>query len=763
MKPKGRNRAKINRVMPKKGIAAHLQINVYMVLAFSIIALVSLFLRFNIYPILTVNPTIALLGDPDSSSYLRLFDLAISNFPKMPPVMDYYSNYPWGFKPDIPPIWPYMLAAVSLPIIKALNMNPHQVAGLLVVILAMGAAIPIYYLARELYGKSVALIAAAIAPIHPFFIILSTGAIDHITLDLFFVPLVFALFFVSKRYFLEKNYRRFVVLAGLGGLFTALSMMTSLTLVLIFAIMLIPISIALFILSRENLKPVLAAFGGQFGAATLTFCLFALITPWFSSSLEFTQLSYLHIAVFGAIAIFGGINYFVLHTSIKQSTYRLIIGIIILTVVAIAFSIPHLREIILSGYYRSIGSYPLGIYTHELFSLFERGIGWAIMYYSYFIFVAPITIIYLLIKDISQRKVGFEQLFFYAMLLALGFYAVQALHYYSPYFSIFLVIGYALSIYTGASLMHNKLANTKYDYLNYDVIATIGTVVVIVIMALTTMNLPPQEISNNLIDLADYIKTYTEKPGDFYNPTKKPGYSIMCSWNDAPRLQYLSQRATVSSANHEIGITGIIASDRFYQATSEDEALNILRSLNVKYVIAGSPFAIWGGDISRIGEPGPAPDKIAGLIKQDQFNAYEQAHFMAIRLVEPIEYIQPPDTTEPLHHLRLLFISYRDRANSPLLLYEVVKGSRVVVKAAPNSPITIGAPAIHGNRRFIIWRDFGQTDDRGIFSTIVPYSTGTTGASITIEPYKIQVGGQEYMLNVTESAVTRGETINLKS
>jgi len=720
---------KVNKNSSKRSGTACPRNNVYLILAFVALTLISLFLRFKILPILTGDPTLTLTADSDSSSYLRLFDLIIHNFPKTPTGMDFYSNYPWGFKPDIPPIWPYLLAVISLPVSKILSLNPQEVAGLLVVLLGTAAAIPIYFLAKELFGKKVGLTTAAVALVHPFFILLSSAAIDHITADIFLVPSALALFLVSKRYYSEGRNWKFAILAVLGGACVALSIMMSLTLILVLSMTLLPVVPALFLLSKEKIKPVLAAIGVQFATATLVLGLLAVITPWFSSSFTFEALSYLHIAVFAAIAMFGGISYLALRTNAKQITYRSVMGCAIIAVLALVVGVPNFREIVVSGYYRSIGSYPLGKNTIELASVFDRGIDWLFFYYSYFVVVIPITIVYLAVKDIKERrerrnrKTSFEHIFFYTMLFALGFYTLQALHYYSPYFSIFAVIAYGLGISVSADFVCERLKSTRASFMGRNLLTAIGAVAAIVVMVFTIKDTPPTASNANLAGLAQYMRTSTDVPGDFYDYAKKPSYSVMCSWADACKLQYLSQRAMVSSANQEIGIKGIIASERFYQATSEDEALAMLRSLDVKYVVAGGRLTVWHGDISKIGISGANPDKTVRVLKGDELPANKVGQLMAARMVWSSARLASSGVTSPLHHFRLLYISYYDSEKPPLLLYEVVKGARVVVKAKPNSPVAISTNISFNTRRFTAWQDSGTTNEHGVFSTIVPSSS----------------------------------------
>lgn len=756
---------KANKDSSKKRGTAYLKGNVFLIVAFMAVILTSLVLRLHILPVLTVDPTLVLTGDADSPSYLRLFDMVIAKFPKMPTGIDYYSNYPWGFLPDTPPIWPYFLALIALPVSKVLSLNTQQVAGLLVVVISMAATIPIYYLAKELFNKKVALITAALALVHPFFIISSSAAIDHITADVFLVPSVFALFFIARRYFYEENLKKFAALAVLGGICVAVSIMVSLSLILVLSIMLIPVAVALFMLSKKELRPILAALGGQFGAATFILCLFALITPWFSSSLEYDRLSYFHIVAFGAIAAFGGLGYLLLRTNLKQSMYRSIIGIIIFTVIGVALFVPHIREVLLSGLYRSIGNYPLGKNTNELVSLAVKGKNWLFQYYSYFIIVTPVTTACLLVKDIRQHKISFEHLFFYAMLFVLGFYTFEALYYFSPYLSTFMVITYGLTIALGSSfvsgLIGGRLNNARPRHLGGDILAILGAFVVVVIMVLTVTNVPPRITNANLAGIANYLKTNTDASGDFYDPATKPAYSVMCYWGDGFLLQYLSQRAMVSSGNHEIGMPGIIASERFYQANSENAALSALQNLNVKYVVAGGPYEVWSGDVSKIGDAGANPDEIVRLVNQNELSPSQSDQLMATRLVSPLMSSLAARNNQPLHHFRLLFISYYDNTQLPLLLYEVVKGARVVVKGVPNAPVAVSINADFSNKRFVVWQDSGQTDANGTFSTVIPYPTSTSNAPLVIEPCRINIGGTERTLTIQEKTVIDGTTINL--
>jgi len=140
-------------------------------------------------------------------------------------------------------------------------------------------------------------------------------------------------------------------------------------------------------------------------------------------------------------------------------------------------------------------------------------------------------------------------------------------------------------------------------------------------------------------------------------------------------------------------------------------------------VVAGGRLTVWHGDISKIGISGANPDKTVRVLKGDELPANKVGQLMAARMVWSSARLASSGVTSPLHHFRLLYISYYDSEKPPLLLYEVVKGARVVVKAKPNSPVAISTNISFNTRRFTAWQDSGTTNEHGVFSTIVPSSS----------------------------------------
>ncbi|MDI6716385.1 MAG: hypothetical protein QME63_05530 [Actinomycetota bacterium] len=735
--------------------------NLQIILALALAAFVSLYLRYRLFPILSYNPAYVLAADNDSASYLRLFDLALTKFPKMPGSIDFYSAYPWGFKQVISPIWPYFLAMFSIPMSVIFRLQPAQAAGLLAIAVGLAAPIPIYFFTKEIFGKQIALISAFISLFLPRFVSLSNTRIDHHVADLLLVSLIFASFLNARRYYIEKKTSDFVILLGVAGMLVAAAMLISLSLILILSMIMVPVIISLFIFSREEVEPVFAVSCGIFGFASLILALLTLTTTWFVKSFDFSHLSYLHIAVFGVIAIISGVGFAAFRTSINLSTIRIIVASALVALIGLAFSISPTSSILVKAYLRSIGSYPLGIETQELSSMFSRGIFIPIAHYSYLFFIAPLAIIYSLLAILHKRAFKFEHLFFYSMFTLLGFYAIEAL-YYSLYLSIFIVIGYALSIALVARSFRVKINDTKSGNKRVNLMLSVCTLAVILVMAYEdSVLLKPVMTNPNLLDIAQYIRENTPAPGNFYRPEEKPSYGIMCNWDQSFRLQYFSQRATVSTGNHETGIKGVIAAEKFFQALSENEGLKVLEGLNVKYVVIDRLIDFWEGDISRIGEPTIRPIEVARRVDPSEADMNKIRQTMAARLYYDILSPPPIDNRPPLHHFRLLYISDAFYGPEPFIIQEVVKGARIIVKMAPGDTASIETKITANNGYVITWRSTGQADENGIFSTIVPYSTQGGKPFIKVERYRLKSGNIDSFFDVDEDAVQNGETISL--
>ncbi len=739
---------------------SYFQNNLYAIIAFALVILAALFLRYRILPILTQNALFLLTADADSASYLRMFDLAVSHFPRMPASMDYYSSYPWGFKYVLPPIWPYTLAGFSLLVSTIAHIDVRQAAGVIVLALGMAATVPIYFLARELFGKKIALAAAAFALVLPDFALLPALGVDHHIADALLIPSAFVLFIMAQRFFLERNSKGFVFAGIFGGVAIAASLMMSLSLILVNSMVVLPVVVALFVLDREDIKAALAALGMLFGFATLTLVISALTTAWPAGGFEFSKLSYFHIATFGAIAVSGALGYALLAVRVKLSLFRSIAGVAVFTALALAVAVPAVSQLLLKGYWRSIGNYPLGLDTFELTPLFKPDASWAQRFFSPLLLTAPIAVVWLAARDWRRDSISFNRIFFYVISVSLGFYTVKV-RYYSDFLAIFLVISYALFLFLAVDYIYSKFKDYLPARLSANSLFAVATAIAVIGVAYPLAGASPGRVDPNLYALSRYIQQHTPSPGDFSNPSAKPSYGILCNWSWSFQLEYLAERACVSTGNHESGINGIIAAEKFYQIQDEDEAYKTLKDIGVRYVVGDKKFTLWSGDIEKIGEPSANPDAVVRVLRQEELDVEAVRRTMAYRLCW--EVLNPPreGTVEPLHHFRLLYISDAVTNSAPFMLFEAVKGARLTISAAPDKPVAIWTKVRANNGRVLPFKVMGRTNARGLFSATVPYPSKTSDI-IKAGPYQLQVGYSRRTADISEQAVRDGDEIVMK-
>lgn len=752
----------MNRILKKlKGLCEY---SPYWFGVFSVLVLGSLYFRYLRLPVLSGEAVSFLTINPDSATYLRQFDLVLSSLPFLPASIDYYSNYPWGLEYFLPPVWPYLLAILSLPIAAVFNLEPTQAAGVVVLIVSVAIAIPIYILAKELFGRRVGLASAAISLFYPRFMLVETIGIDHHMADVFLAASVFALYVVSRRHLGDGNRSRFIGAAVFAGALIALSMLISLSLVLIIGLLFLPVLIALFVLAKDELSPIMGSLGAVFGSAAAILGALALVTPWFSNAFEFSRLSLLHVAILGAIAAFGAIVYYALQKGAKLSQLRVIAGSSVLLATMACVLVPYLNESIYRGYLRSIGSYALGNETLELHSLLSYGLANTPRALSDLVFIAPLTVVGLISRDLRRRSTNFESLFIYTILTVLSYYTFKAFGYYSMYLSIILLIIYGLGVVWAAHLLVSCSKRYGRRIFRLDATAVFVSALALAVVIVGGFSNAVVLPNANLLAVAEYITANTERPGDFSTPTRPPAYSIMCKWTESYQIEYLAQRATVSTGNHDTGREGILASERFFQAESEEEALIILKDAKAKYIVASDKITVWQGDIERILEPMPNFGSVVRPLTANELAGRDTAlTLMSIRLYWATLMALPKNEKAPLHNIRLIYAGNLDSNYEPVLLYEVVEGARLEVRDKPGSKVSIWTNIKDKSGNGFTWRATGIVDSTGVFSTTTPYSTKGNQASITAEPYRLEVGQTQKWFDIEENTVVDGTRVILNT
>jgi len=154
----------------------------------------------------SISPNHVLFIQPDAYYHLRRATIMVRNFP-LYPTIDSYMAYPQGAEPPWPPLYDFLIALISIAVGLG---NPSDrtimlVTAFLPPLLAGLTVVPAFLLARELFGRRVALVAAFFAVLMPGQLTYSVvGSGDHHVAEVLFSTLFF--------YFLMKSLRLYGVL-----------------------------------------------------------------------------------------------------------------------------------------------------------------------------------------------------------------------------------------------------------------------------------------------------------------------------------------------------------------------------------------------------------------------------------------------------------------------------------------------------------------------------------------------------------------------
>jgi hypothetical protein len=93
-------------------------------------------------------------------------------------------------------------------------------------------------------------------------------------------------------------------------------------------------------------------------------------------------------------------------------------------------------------------------------------------------------------------------------------------------------------------------------------------------------------------------------------------------------------------------------------------------------------------------------------------------------------------------------------------VFERVKGAVLLVASLPGTQVFVGVrlECAHGHK--LGWQDGGQCDAEGHLKLVLPYATADPNGEIrAVEDYHLQVGGNGYLVRVTDAQVRTGETL----
>ena len=151
----------------------------------------------------------------------------------------------------------------------------------------------------------------------------------------------------------------------------------------------------------------------------------------------------------------------------------------------------------------------------------------------------------------------------------------------------------------------NREAKQKEELSKGDIAFAIFFIAFILLPSFV-VDIKPFDMSEDWKNALLWLKENTEVTSYYYNPEKKPEYSVLSWWDYGNWIVYVAKRPVVAN-NFQAGARDAA---RFFTAQSEEEAMKIVKRRGVRYVV--TDFDMWVGNKTKSGKF-LAIMKIAGL------------------------------------------------------------------------------------------------------------------------------------------------------
>lgn len=257
-----------------------------------------------------------------------------------------------------------------------------------------------------------------------------------------------------------------------------------------------------------------------------------------------------------------------------------------------------------------------------------------------------------------------------------------------------------------------------------------------------------QRTQRGLVPIARWLAAHSPPTSGWLDPTARPEYGVLAAWGDGHLLRWVARRPVVQdNFGDDVGTRNFALAERYYAATSEQEALAILADLQVRYVLVR-------GSGSGHGE-GYAPESLFARLhwlkgSSGSLGAGPQGAVIRVPALA--------------QHRLLLDAEARDaqagHSRPAYKLYEIVPGAHVTGTAAPGALVTLRLPLHAGSSGRFVYATETTADASGRYELTLPYAN--QGSVTDLRPaahYELSSGALRATLAIDESAVREGRRI----
>ncbi len=673
---------------------------------------------------------------------------------------DSYLNYPYGLDITWPPFFDQISAALCVALGQHSKPGIEMVACFAPIIFGVIAIAAVYYAVRELFDHKMAILAAFMAALAPYYLLYTMfAAMDHHCLEVL-LSIISLLFMIMA---ICRKERRFIF-AFVTGVAMALLAYTwqgadiYLAVFLIYAAVQITLDLKEGKSSNETAKILLAAYATAF----------ILLLPFGSTA--WLYASFVGIgAMIAALCIMFALAHIIARGKTSWTAFPL--TILILTA---SFAI---TSELYGGFFGVGGLIQFGmqyIWGGEMIG--KIGEAEPLIYDAdTFVLVAFSLLGCNLIFSLGgmaasaifiRRSAGFKR---QGQILLLVWMVA----------TIILTLGQSRFLYISSIAMGILVSILFFSLLgeinkryqdgeqapsarNFRLLTGIMLLLLVLPTAWDaasfTASYPP-EAAGDWAESLFWLKENSNATSFFESPDKVPEYGVMSWWDYGNWILYLAERPVVAN-NFQ---TGVEDAAKFYLSEDEQEATTVLDTRRSRYVFVDNKLIY--GKLAALTTW--ANKDLTAYIKNEDYGSdivYTPTEKLYNTTLGKLYLFDGAGTG----HFRLVYESKTFLGSNPakaeVKIFEYVPGALLKIKTGSDQKVGALLNMTSNQRREFLYLNEGQAKGDS-FEIRVPYSTKGEGGCHAISPYLIYSGNQAGVktknVDVSEEDVRSGRTIEL--
>ncbi len=700
-----------------------------------------------------------LLPGYDEYYHMRRILFTANHFPNTL-WFDSYLNYPRGLEITWPPLFDQISAAFCVAFGQHSKAGVEMAASFVPMIIGIIAIIVVYYIVRELFDHKVALLAAFMAALAPYYLLYTMfAALDHHCLEVL-LSLITLLFMIMA---INRSLKRYLY-AFLSGVAMAALAYTwqgadiYLAIFLLYAAVQMTLDLKEGKSSKETTKMLLTAFAIAF-ILVLPFG----NTSWLSASFHGIG------AMIIALSIMFALAYITAKRKISWKTFPLsilIISALFAMLSELAGGFFGVGAMIQSGLEYIWGGGMIGkigeaeplIYDADTFSEVVFSLLGLNLLFSLGGMAA--SLIYIRRSTGTKRQGQILLLLWMAvtLILTLG----QSRFLYISTISMGLLISILFFFLLDMADKRHTVGGKAPTARSSRLLATVLFLLLVLPTAWDAASFAmssPSVVAGDWEESLAWLKENSNTTSFFETPQKTAEYSVMSWWDYGNWILYLAQRPVVAN-NFQAGVADAA---KFYLSESEEEATAVLDARGSRYIIAD--YGLTYGKLSSLTTW--ANEDLSSYMRMEnygsQYAAIPQERLFNTTLGKL--YLSDGVGTG---HFRLIHESKtflgESSAKSMVKIFEYVPGALIKVRAGPGQKVgTLLNMTSNQGRPFIYVNEAKANGDS--FEIRVPYSTEIQNGCHAINPYLVFSGNKDAVkkknLDVSEEDVINGRTIEL--